>query len=93
MVIAGHRDTHFRFVRELMPGETLVLQTADGNNIRYAVTEIHVVNENDISLMDYDIENTLTLITCYPFDAIQPGGPLRYVVVGKSMNIDNPGAI
>jgi hypothetical protein len=22
----------------------------------------------------------LTLITCYPFDAIAPGGPQRYVV-------------
>jgi len=22
----------------------------------------------------------LTLVTCYPFDAIVPGGPLRYVV-------------
>jgi len=22
----------------------------------------------------------LTLITCYPFDAVVPGGPLRYVV-------------
>jgi len=22
----------------------------------------------------------LTLITCYPFDALNPGGPLRYVV-------------
>jgi sortase A len=23
---------------------------------------------------------TLTLVTCYPFDAIVPGGPLRYAV-------------
>jgi len=22
----------------------------------------------------------LTLITCYPFDAVDPGGPWRYVV-------------
>jgi hypothetical protein len=25
-------------------------------------------------------EPTLTLITCFPFDAALPGGPLRYVV-------------
>jgi len=24
---------------------------------------------------------TLTLVTCWPFDAIAPGGTLRYVVV------------
>ena len=26
----------------------------------------------------------LTLVTCYPFDAIKPGGPLRYVVVAEA---------
>jgi sortase (surface protein transpeptidase) len=25
----------------------------------------------------------LTLVTCYPFDAIEPGGPLRYVVTAE----------
>jgi hypothetical protein len=25
----------------------------------------------------------LTLVTCYPFDAIQPGGPLRFVVTAN----------
>ena len=26
-------------------------------------------------------DDRLTLVTCYPFDARVPGGPLRYVVV------------
>lgn len=25
----------------------------------------------------------LTLLTCYPFDALRPGGPLRYVVIAR----------
>jgi sortase A len=25
----------------------------------------------------------LTLVTCYPFDAVDPGGPLRYVVTAR----------
>jgi len=25
----------------------------------------------------------LTLITCYPFDAVQPGTTLRYVVIAE----------
>lgn len=29
-------------------------------------------------------DDRLTLITCYPFDAIVPGGPLRYVVTAIS---------
>ena len=26
----------------------------------------------------------LTLVTCWPFDAVAPGGPLRYVVVAEA---------
>jgi sortase A len=29
-------------------------------------------------------ERTLTLVTCWPFDAVEPGGPLRYVVVATA---------
>jgi hypothetical protein len=25
----------------------------------------------------------LSLVTCYPFEAIDPGGPMRYVVTAK----------
>jgi sortase A len=25
----------------------------------------------------------LTLLTCYPFDAVLPGGPLRYVAIAE----------
>ena len=30
-------------------------------------------------------EARLTLITCYPFDALRAGGPLRYVVTAKAI--------
>jgi sortase A len=26
----------------------------------------------------------LMMVTCYPFDAVQPGGPLRYVVTARA---------
>ena len=26
----------------------------------------------------------LSLVTCYPFDAVAPGGPLRYVVTAAA---------
>ena len=28
---------------------------------------------------------TLVLVTCYPFDAVIAGGPLRYVVTAKEV--------
>ncbi len=30
-------------------------------------------------------ERRLTLVTCYPFDAIVPGGPLRYLVFAEAV--------
>jgi hypothetical protein len=27
---------------------------------------------------------TLALVTCYPFDAIDPGTPLRYAVIARA---------
>jgi sortase A len=34
----------------------------------------------------------LTLVTCYPFDAIVPGGPLRYVVTAVARTVAADGA-
>lgn len=79
-VLAGHRDTHFHFLRDLKPGDEIVLETADRMAHRYRVSEAAVVDFHDRRALAAAGEPTLTLITCYPFDAIVPGGPLRYVV-------------
>ena len=83
VVIAGHRDTHFRFLQDLKPGDVIIMQTPDAQLHDYHITETRVINENHTHyLVDTD-EATLTLITCYPFAAIVPGGPLRYIVIAK----------
>ena len=35
-------------------------------------------------LLDTD-EALLSLITCYPFGAVEPGGPMRYVVTARKL--------
>ncbi|MCK5499401.1 MAG: class D sortase, partial [Gammaproteobacteria bacterium] len=82
-VIAGHRDTHFRFLKEIRHGELINMQMLTGDTIQYEVIETMIVNEKEIEYLVSTSENTLTLITCYPFDAIRPGGPLRYLVISK----------
>jgi sortase A len=77
--LAGHRDTHFRFLRELEPGEALWLELPDGSVRRYTVEDARVVDERDTRLLA-EPGQWLTLVTCYPFDAPVAGGPLRYVV-------------
>jgi sortase A len=80
-VIAGHRDTHFAFLRELRPGDEFTLQSADGSERRFQVDETHVLDSRHERLHFAGAEATISLLTCYPFDAIVSGGPLRYVAV------------
>ena len=79
-VIGGHRDTHFAFLRRLPPDATLQLQLPDGSWREYRVETREVVDASAHSLSREVGEERLLLVTCYPFDALQANGPLRYVV-------------
>ena len=81
-VISGHRDTHFRFLAKLELGSRLGLSTADGRRHAYRVVETRVVHKDRAWLRD-DGRNYLVLATCYPFDAIRPGTPWRYLVIAE----------
>jgi sortase A len=79
-VLSGHRDTQFRFLRTLAPGDRLRLEDARGAWHDYAVTGTLVVDAHAVEILAETGEPRLTLVTCYPFDALVPGGPLRYAV-------------
>ena len=82
-VIAGHRDTHFGFLRKLKPGDSILVERIDGSRYLYQVVGIDVVDSRRGSLLlDTDVA-MLSLVTCYPFDAPEAGGPLRYVVTAR----------
>ena len=87
-VIAGHRDTHFRFLKDIQRGEFIQLQSLTGKTIQYEVSETIIVDEKEAEYLANTSENILTLITCYPFDAIRPGGALRYLVIAKQQTLD-----
>lgn len=80
LVISGHRDTHFGWLRELAPGDELLLEAGDGRVLRFRVTDASVVAAQRVDLLDPLAFDGLSLLTCYPFDAIAPGTPLRYLV-------------
>lgn len=84
-VIAGHRDTHFRFLQHLQAGDILRLERPGGRWHIYKVTGIDVVDSRRGSLVLDTDEAMLSLVTCYPFDALEPGGPLRYVVSARML--------
>jgi sortase A len=79
-VLTGHRDTAFRFLRAVAAGDELRVVAPGGTERRYAVVETRVVDADATWLLGETADDRLTLVTCYPFDALVPGGPLRYVV-------------
>jgi sortase A len=84
-VIAGHRDTHFAFLRDLEPGELIGVESFAGVRHLYKVTGADIVDSRTGSLQLDTNLSVLTLVTCYPFDALETGGPLRYVVTARML--------
>jgi sortase A len=82
-ILTGHRDTHFRFLQRLKPREEIVMETAEEIRHRYLVLDTRIVDSRTASIGLGENDDRLVLVTCYPFDSIVPGGPLRYVVVAK----------
>jgi sortase A len=80
--VAGHRDTHFAFLRQLAIGSEIVAENAAGERERYRVVKRFVTDERDQSVLaDVPRGHRLTLVTCWPFDPLVFGGPQRLVVV------------
>ncbi|MFD1583774.1 class D sortase, partial [Microbulbifer halophilus] len=80
--IAAHRDTHFTGLDQLQPGAPIRLQDGRGRWHHYRVMETRVVNSERERLPVF-AEPGLLLVTCYPFGAVDPGGPLRYLVYAE----------
>ncbi|MSQ19242.1 MAG: class GN sortase [Betaproteobacteria bacterium] len=79
-VIGGHRDTHFAFLRDLKHGDALTVQREDGELRHFRVNDLQVVDKFDTHVASNTGPTRITLITCWPFNALQPGGRERYVV-------------
>lgn len=83
-VISGHRDTHFRFLRHLKPGQAILLTDAQNVVWHFRVTSTEVVDSRRSGLAVAGGTPRLALVTCWPFDAVRTGGPLRYVVFAEA---------
>lgn len=82
--IAAHRDTHFAFLEQVRAGERLSLELPGGQRRQFEVATVRVMHQSDTSSLGA-AGDVLTLVTCYPFHAPIPGGPLRYVVQARAL--------
>jgi sortase A len=78
-VYAAHRDTHFRFLKDIAIGDEIEVTRSDGRHFRYRVDSSAIVRF-DASGIDPDAQGyDLVLSTCWPFEAIT-SGPDRYIL-------------
>jgi len=83
-VVAGHRDTHFQFLRHLEVGDAIYFDLPHGRTVRYRVRDVWVTTDTDPRPLRPRADTWLTLITCYPFEALRAGGPLRFIVEAQA---------
>jgi sortase A len=84
-VIEAHRDTHFAVLRDIRLGDTVGVETVARRRSMFVVTNIQVIDSRRVRIALRSDEPRLTLVTCYPFDAVLPGGPLRLIVTADPM--------
>lgn len=88
-ILSGHRDTSFTFLQNLLPGDTVNVEAPDGRTYDFQVTSAHIRQNEGLYIEQSELA-WLTLITCYPFDAVLPGTDQRYVVFARLLE---PGGV
>jgi sortase A len=76
--IAAHRDTFFRPLRRIRPGDIITLATLAGT-YHYHVVSTTIVLPEDFEVLHPEANDTLTLVTCFPFYYIG-SAPDRFIV-------------
>jgi sortase A len=82
--IAGHRDGFFRGLKDLSPGDLVELNLPE-QSYSYTVSQIRIVEPDDVSVLVPTTERTLTLVTCFPF-YYMGSAPKRYIVTASRQN-------
>jgi sortase A len=78
-VYAAHRDTHFRFLKDVAIGDEIDVTRHDGKTFRYRADGSSIVRFDQSGIDPFATGHELVLTTCWPFDAITHG-PLRYAL-------------
>jgi LPXTG-site transpeptidase (sortase) family protein len=80
-VILGHRDSHFRRLKDLEIQDQIQAEHPDGTVQTYQVTETEILPAENVHrrILEHRDPDSLVLITCYPFHYIGPA-PDRYLV-------------
>jgi len=78
VVLAGHRDSFFRGLKDIRESDRIDLITPDGI-FTYRVVKTMIVSPERVDVLESGNESTLTLVTCYPFHYVGKA-PKRFIV-------------
>jgi sortase A len=91
-VIAAHRDTHFRWLKDVRPGDEIEVTRRDGKILTFKAAEGRVVPWDQSGIDPTAQGRHLVLATCWPFGATEPGS-LRYIVEADLVDAMPTGAL
>jgi len=80
-IIAGHRDTHFRVLKDIRKNDDILVQT-DAGQYLYRVNSTEIVSPSDTRALKPTPGPVLNLVTCYPFFYVG-SAPKRFVVQAR----------
>ncbi len=89
-VLVGHRDTHFNFLKNMARGDTFDIETKQGRVRHFRLVDSRIMHKDELRTPAVKGLPYVMLVTCYPFDAVIPGGPLRYVVLAVETATPRP---
>jgi sortase A len=85
VVLAAHRDTFFRSLREIQKGDNIAVTTPAGV-FSYVVESTAVTDPDDTTVIKPTLGDVLTLVTCYPFSYVG-NAPERFIVRGRAVRL------
>ena len=87
-VYSAHRDTHFRFLKNVAVGDEIAITRGDGKQFRFRADATSIVRFDNSGIDPLTDRYELVLSTCWPFDALTPG-PERYLLHATMIGPDS----
>lgn len=85
-IISGHRDTYFRFLKDVSKNDRIILQTKKGI-FTYRIRKTDIVSASAENILTPKSRPILTLTTCFPFTYIGDA-PERYILTADLIKKD-----
>ncbi|HYP12518.1 MAG TPA: class D sortase [Bryobacteraceae bacterium] len=82
--IAAHRDGFFRNLRSVKKGDQIRMVTTWGT-YEYEVSDLKIVQPEDVEVLEPGPKPLMTLVTCYPFNFVG-NAPKRFIVHARQLD-------